>query len=516
MRIKTKAVAATCAVVGVICIAVALILSSNKTFDVSFDTDGGSHVSMQTVKKGAKVTKPSNPTKDEYSFLRWEYNGKEYDFTGAVESDMTLKAIWEKNEPLPTYKITFNVEGTTKTIEVSSASEIIESNLGFEEKSGYGIKWYLDGNEYDLSTPISSDITITGKYEKVTSYTVKFNSNGGSAVSNQTVKKGEKAVEPTNVVYEGYILDGWYLNNNKYDFNTEVVGNITLKAKWSEDPSIKRYEVKFNSDGGSSVASQKVIENKTVTQPKNPTKTNYEFDGWYLNNSKYNFSTKVTSDITLVAHWKEAIKYTVTFDSVGGSEVSPQTVSAGGKATKPADPTKSGVIFKEWRLNGAAYDFNSAVNGNITLVALYREAAQYTVTFNSNGGSAVNSQTITEGGKVTKPTNPTKMAHTFSKWTLNGSEYDFNRTVTGSITLVAEWTQNRKYTVKAEKVDNFSTDLRLTVYDGSSTITQESIHFTDGTKICSGTPCVVTASNMRNVNQVLVKVNGIYYYANVQ
>ena len=162
------------------------------------------------------------------------------------------------------------------------------------------------------------------------------------------------------------------------------------------------------------------------------------------------------------------------------------------------------------------FDVSGTITTDLKLKGQYAEIKTYTVAFNSNGGSAVNSQTITEGGKVSKPANPTKMAHTFSKWTLNGSEYDFNRTVTGSITLVAEWTQNRKYTVKAEKVDNFSTDLRLTVYDGSSTITQESIHFTDGTKICSGTPCVVTASNMRNVNQVLVKVNGIYYYANVQ
>ena len=451
MKIKTKIIVCICALVGIaaISIAIVLLISRSKTLNVSFDTEGGSHIPMQTVKKGEKVQKPVDPIKTDYSFVRWEYNNKEYDFTSSVESDMTLRAIWKKNETsVKKYKITFNVEGKTKTIEVSDASEINVSNLGFEEKSGYILKWYANDKEYDLETPLTSDISIEGKYEKIVSYTVKFNSNGGTSVSNQTINTGEKVKEPTNVKREGYILDGWYLNNQKYNFNTVVTGNITLIAKWSEDLNVKRYEVKFNSDGGSSVSSQRIIENKTVTQPKNPTKSGYAFEGWYLNNSKYNFNSKVTSNITLVAKWRELVKYKVTFDSDGGSNVSAQTITEGEKVTKPANPTRSGYTFKEWQLNGRAYDFNSSVTGSIILVATWtKDPNKYTVTFNSNGGSTVSSQTIVEGNKATKPANPTRSGYTFKEWQLNGRTYDFNSSVTGSITLTAVWNALPSYTV---------------------------------------------------------------------
>ena len=67
--------------------------------------------------------------------------------------------------------------------------------------------------------------------------------------------------------------------------------------------------------------------------------------------------------------------FTVTFNTGDGSTVAPQTVTKGDKATKPADPTKEGFVFKGWTLNGVAYDFNTAVTGNITLVAVWEAKA---------------------------------------------------------------------------------------------------------------------------------------------
>ena len=63
--------------------------------------------------------------------------------------------------------------------------------------------------------------------------------------------------------------------------------------------------------------------------------------------------------------------YTVSFDANGGAAIDPQPVKENATATKPADPTKEGFIFKGWTLNGVAYDFNTAVTGNITLVAVW-------------------------------------------------------------------------------------------------------------------------------------------------
>ena len=67
---------------------------------------------------------------------------------------------------------------------------------------------------------------------------------------------------------------------------------------------------------------------------------------------------------------------------------------------------------------------------------------QYTVTFNSNGGTAVDSQTVKYGELAVKPADPTRDGYTFNGWTLNGTPYDFSSPVTGNITLVAQWTRN--------------------------------------------------------------------------
>ena len=64
------------------------------------------------------------------------------------------------------------------------------------------------------------------------------------------------------------------------------------------------------------------------------------------------------------------------------------------------------------------------------------------MTFNSNGGTAVDSQTVKYGELAVKPADPTRDGYTFNGWTLNGTPYDFSSPVTGNITLVAQWTRN--------------------------------------------------------------------------
>lgn len=95
----------------------------------------------------------------------------------------------------------------------------------------------------------------------------------------------------------------------------------------------------------------------------------------------------------------------------------------------------------------------------------------YTVTFNSNGGSAVTAQTVEEGATVTQPTAPTKTGYSFGGWTLNGQSYDFTTPVTDAIELVATWTANTdtayKITVYAEKLDG--TYESLASYDKTGT-----------------------------------------------
>ena len=115
MSNKTKIIAAVCLIVGVASVAAFFLLGGNKTYNVSFDTDGGSYAAPQVIKKGDVIVKPTNPTREGYNFVRWELDGREYDFTTPIESDAILKAIWEKIEiPEVKYKVTFTLDGKYK------------------------------------------------------------------------------------------------------------------------------------------------------------------------------------------------------------------------------------------------------------------------------------------------------------------------------------------------------------------------------------------------------------------
>jgi uncharacterized repeat protein (TIGR02543 family) len=146
--------------------------------------------------------------------------------------------------------------------------------------------------------------------------------------------------------------------------------------------------------------------------------------------------------------------YTVTFDSQGGTPVDAQTVVSGGKATEPGQaPVKDGNSFGGWHKDAAgtnAWVFaTDTVTADITLYAKWipdsgAEPVNYAVSFNSQGGSFVSGVSVPEGGKVTKPADPTREGYTFAGWhkeAAGTTAWDFDTdTVTAAITLYAQWT----------------------------------------------------------------------------
>lgn len=139
-------------------------------------------------------------------------------------------------------------------------------------------------------------------------------------------------------------------------------------------------------------------------------------------------------------------KYTVTFNSQGGSEVAPQAVYAGEKIVKPANPTKEKEYFVDWYKEAECtnvWDFeNETVSQDITLYAKWTSIA-YTVTFETNGGSAIEAQLVPEGTFATKPaTAPTKEGYLFEGWYTEQTmtnPFDFYTPITKDITLYAKW-----------------------------------------------------------------------------
>ena len=147
--------------------------------------------------------------------------------------------------------------------------------------------------------------------------------------------------------------------------------------------------------------------------------------------------------------------YLVTFDAQGGTPTPDvQMVEEGKTATAPtAAPTRDGYTFVEWQRNNAKYDFiNTKVTEDITLVAVWKEVAKYTVTFDAKGGTpAPGAQKVVKDGTATAPTAPTKDGYTFVEWQLDGAKYDFSAKVTKDITLVAVWKKKEESTPSTPK-----------------------------------------------------------------
>ncbi len=219
------------------------------------------------------------------------------------------------------------------------------------------------------------------------------------------------------------------------------------QEKQPEEVVKRTYNVTFDSAGGSEVVSQTITEGEIVTKPVTPTKEGYEFTSWTYNGERYNFSTPVTSDITLVAEWaKKEEVWVVTLDTDDGSLTTKVNVKKGEKLAKPEDPERAGYTFVSWQLNGKDYDFNKIVEKDITLKAVWKER-KLKVTFDSAGGSAVKTQEIKLNGTATEPkTKPTKAGWTFVEWQFEGNKYDFKTEVKDDITLMAIWKLAKTYT----------------------------------------------------------------------
>lgn len=144
--------------------------------------------------------------------------------------------------------------------------------------------------------------------------------------------------------------------------------------------SIKTYDVTFDTDGGSLVATQKVKVFKKATKPADPTKDGYTFDNWYYNDGIFDFDTRITKDMIIEARWlgdgtPSDGKFTVSFNSNGGSSIASVKTHDDGTIDKPANPTREGYTFVSWQYNGVDFDFSTKVTSNMTLVAKWEEGS---------------------------------------------------------------------------------------------------------------------------------------------
>ncbi|OUN19076.1 InlB B-repeat-containing protein, partial [Pseudoflavonifractor sp. An85] len=366
------------------------------------------------------------------------------------DGSITVEYVFQPETIIHTVTFDYGIEGMTGSQQVTDGGKATEPVAPVRD--GYRFDgWLLDGQTYDFATPVTGDITLTAGWT-INTYTVRFDTAGGSSVPEQAIDHGQKITEPAAPTREGYTFTGWLLDGRPFDFSTPITGNLTLTAGWQENepPAPVTHTVTFDSAGGSTIPAQTVTDGAAAIDPGTPTRDGYTFTGWLLDGKPFDFATPITGDITLTAGWEESGEpaptiHTVTFDDGTGNTVT-VNVQEGETVQEPSAPSRDGYEFTGWLLDGTPYDFTTPVTGDITLTAGWEKTEEpvttFTVSFRTNGGTAVEQQTITEGGTVEKPMDPTRDGYTFTGWLLDGQPYDFTTPITGNIVLDAAWEQN--------------------------------------------------------------------------
>lgn len=437
----------------------------------------GTNTASVSVNVGAAYS-AEVPKREGYTFAGWlDENGKLW--TGAIDvtEDLVLTAQWD----VIGHTVTFNFGITgypNETITVKDGN-IINTWPTIPENPGYEFAgWYRDDVEWDDNAPVKGPVSLTAHWNTV-NYTVTFNPNGGYL---QAGGADGEAVVPANgtipadevptALREHYTFKGWATTADAAEPNftagpsgDAVTGPTTLYAVWERNQvDVHFYGDEGTLDGGKSRVTVTINEGDVMSSELIPTpdeREGYTFDGWYFVNGgeKLDLNTLIfTTDAQIEARWTQNT-YTVTFDANGGAFDSNGTatyalsgINHGAVAGAVVPPTRENQVFTGWLdEDGNAFDPEATpVTGNMTVYAQW-DVRHFTVTFNYNGnGTADNTVTVAEGGKVSEPV-PEREGYEFLGWYTDpgtwNNRFNFNDTaITDNWVLTARWGINT-YTV---------------------------------------------------------------------
>lgn len=392
---------------------------------------GGSWHILGSIKSAANCKAPT------YSCWKCDVDNK-YVWASSQPSTTCSGGSWYKSNtitsaancktPTTTYTATFYANGgtfsdgsTTWTKKIYSGATNYYSQMGIPTltKSGCTADGWHDGSptgtvyrQYfgtngnqsfyaNWNCSSSGGETGGGENPTPTTYTVKYDANGGTgAPSNQTKKQGESlTISTAKPTKTGYTFTSWNTKKDgtgtKYDIGASYTtdSDVTLYAQYKENTIT--YTVKYDANGGTGAPS-----NQTKTKGKElvlsttvPTKEGYKFVNWNTKKdgtgTSYNAGSKYTTEasVTLYAQYEkelneEETKYTITFyTNDGTTEKSTKVVNKGDKVVKPEDPTREGYTFDGWydkKENGKEYDFTKEVTSDISLYAYWSKIGDKT------------------------------------------------------------------------------------------------------------------------------------------
>lgn len=270
----------------------------------------------------------------------------------------------------------------------SKANSTTYVDYEFDVKELKGVE-YMSGDISILMSCTTNSLycrSYTIYYSDTTLYSVSF-FDGTEEYTDLATKVDEngKLERPEDPKKDGYVFDGWYIDSEfskEYVFDSSVTADLKLYAKFEDAAAVETCTVTFMKDAETAFLTSVVKKENLVVEPDDePTKDGYSFGGWYKDvncTTSYDFNTPVNEDTTLYAKW--LAKYTVSFDTDGGSIVETQTVVTGNKATKPAvNPTKKGYNFAGWYTDNTyttEFDFeNTIITDNTTVYAKFEDAS---------------------------------------------------------------------------------------------------------------------------------------------
>ena len=429
------------------------------TLDLGGGTLGNSSDAIQIiVKNGSTFTAPASdgltrPDGDTDNYFMWlDGNGNSYEPGASVPADVTeLTVQWTA----PTYTVTLHTNGgTINNGNVAGYTYGVGATLPAADDmtyTGHTFKGWYD-NENLTGSPVTAiGGAETGNKEywakwEINQYTITFDTNGGSEIVPITQDYGTEITAPADPTRKGYTFKGW----DKEIPETMPAENITVKAQWE----INQYTIAFDTNGGNEIAPITQDYGTEITAPDKPTRKGYTFKGW----DKEIPETMPAENMTVKAQW-EINQYTITFDTNGGSDIAPITQAYGTEITAPDNPTRKGYTFKGW--DKEIPETMSAEN--ITVKAQW-EINQYTITFDTNGGSEIAPITQDYGTEITAPADPTRKGYTFKGW-----DKEIPETMPAeNFTITARWRDTEKPTgeiiIGTNKWNEFLNELTFGIF----------------------------------------------------
>ena len=406
------------------------------SYEVIFNSDGGSTVDTKIVKYGEKAAKPEDPTMKGYNFLGWfDKDGNPFDFNTEITHKTELKAKWEKKD----YIIASNLR-------VNNGEPVKDEGKTYSWTHRYG-----------------------GKYEETIDYQPMFDALKARAL------EADKANEPNPTKVDVEL----HFPNSSNLFNEAIQTYGQDGGGWN--PGVKNtayiwgyawtyYDVTFVTPEGATTVDAKLIRNgEKAEKPDEPTKEGWKFLGWYADaafKTKFDFNAPITKKTSVYA------KFELVSTPIGDTYVrydvlhikqlpdgSYDLANAEVEHLSAKKDTTVTAVIKDYRathhinvnrtlskLTDTAIQAHPGADGKpvYTILTVYYDLDFHTLTFDAKGGTETGSIIVRHGNTVAKPEDPKRSGYRFNGWFDDEKcreKHDFDAPLVEDATVYAGWTK---------------------------------------------------------------------------